>query len=511
MMNLGTAFDGVSRAVRDQVPAERFTGSGQSRVYSGTISDPTKPFRVTLAWTDAPGATSGNAYVNNLDLQVIVGGSTYLGNVFSGANSTTGGVADPRNNVESVFLPAGVSGNFTIIVPATNIAGQADPTVAGNNQDFALVAYNSGPLAPFTDPVLVVGANTVTTGNGIIEPNECNALTSIINNAGLGGATAVSSVLSTTTPGVLITQQNSAYPDLAAGGSGANLSAFQISTSPAVACGSTINLAHTVTYTGGGSPATLNFTLPVGQPAAANYTFASSTGTIPAGGTLIAGTQDDDAVATVAAPFTFSVYGTTVTAGSNITVSTNGNVQLVPRGGATHSATLRCPRVHVPGAAPTLFPFWTISTARSGPRRVRGTTAWRRTARCSRDHLHRWQCGQLRRLLPRGFERLRVRLQQFGGGERKQRHRGVVSRQLGHDAHPVRIQPGGDHRGPQAVGDPPPRDLLTGPAQCAVTAPAITSLNADDVRRRRGGHVHVHRDGDTGSRASPSWAACRPA
>ena len=268
MMNLGTAFDGVSRATRDQVPAERFTGSGQIRVYSGTISDPTKPFRVTLAWTDAPGATSGNAYVNNLDLQVIVGGSTYLGNVFSGSNSTTGGVADPRNNVESVFLPAGLSGNFSIIVPATNIAGQADPTVAGNNQDFALVAYNSGPLAPLTDPVLAVGSNTVTTGNGIIEPNECNALTSIINNAGLGGATAVSSVLSTTTPGVVIAQQNSAYPDLAAGGSGANLSAFQISTGPAVACGSTINLAHTVTYAGGGSPATLNFTLPVGQPAA---------------------------------------------------------------------------------------------------------------------------------------------------------------------------------------------------------------------------------------------------
>ena len=77
MMNLGTAFDGVSRATRDQVPVERFNGVRAAvALYSGTISDPSKPFRVTLAWTDAPGATSGNAYVNNLDLQVIVGGST---------------------------------------------------------------------------------------------------------------------------------------------------------------------------------------------------------------------------------------------------------------------------------------------------------------------------------------------------------------------------------------------------------------------------------------------------
>jgi hypothetical protein len=88
--------------------------------------------------------------VNNLDLEVTVGGTLYRGNVFAGASSTTGGAADARNNLESVFLPAGASGPFTIVVRATNIAGDGVP---GNgdttDQDFALVACNAsaGPAS----------------------------------------------------------------------------------------------------------------------------------------------------------------------------------------------------------------------------------------------------------------------------------------------------------------------------------------------------------------------------
>src|SRR5204862_2315871 len=87
MMNLGMAFDGVPRIRRDQKSEDRFTATGQTRVWNGTVADPTKPFRVTLAWTDAPGSTFGNAYNNDLDLTVTVGGQTYFGNVFSGPSS----------------------------------------------------------------------------------------------------------------------------------------------------------------------------------------------------------------------------------------------------------------------------------------------------------------------------------------------------------------------------------------------------------------------------------------
>src|SRR5262249_23495112 len=81
-LDLGRAFDGVAGVLRDELNADRFTASGQTRKFTGTISDGSKPFRVTIAWSDAPGSTVGNAYKNDLDLTVVVGGQIYKGNVF---------------------------------------------------------------------------------------------------------------------------------------------------------------------------------------------------------------------------------------------------------------------------------------------------------------------------------------------------------------------------------------------------------------------------------------------
>ncbi len=83
-------------------PVGRARASGDRSVRAFTVQDASKPVKVTLVWTDAPGPIGGNAFVNNLDLEVAGGGNTYLGNVFGGAYSRTGGSADVRNNVESV-------------------------------------------------------------------------------------------------------------------------------------------------------------------------------------------------------------------------------------------------------------------------------------------------------------------------------------------------------------------------------------------------------------------------
>ncbi|MFN9792404.1 MAG: S8 family serine peptidase [Pseudomonadota bacterium] len=446
-VNLERAFDSTSRALRDQLPADRFSGSGQVRVFRGTVQDATRPFRVTLAWTDAPGTTTGNAYVNNLDLAVSIGGQVYTGNVFSGANSTTGGTADVRNNVESVFLPVGASGNFAIRVAAANIAQPADTTISGPNQDFALVAYNAGPLdvcpqvaiSPGTVPTGVVGgtaypattftapgpgtytfsaggslppglamspagvlsgtptqrgifnfsvnasssdgcisgqaytveviapditrgATTVATGNGIIEPNECNDLDVVLNNVGTNGATAVSATLSSGTPGVTVEVPTVTYPDLAAStGTGAGATPFRFSTGPGVACGSNVQFTQTVTYGGGLSPTTLNFTLPVGQ-LGTNYSFTSapSGATIPAGGTLVAGSAVDDAVVNLSVPagFAFSIYGVNVVGGSTLRASTNGNLQFISTGGSTALANTALPGAPFGVEVPTALLFW---------------------------------------------------------------------------------------------------------------------------------------------------------
>ena len=159
-VNLGMAFDTTPRMVQDQTTLLRDTGD--SVVLYGRVARTDRPFRVTLAWTDAPGSSVGAPYVNNLDLEVMVEGQTYYGNVFSGASavlgasavpgaySAPGGSADFRNNVESVFLPAGVEGEFTLRIVATNLAGDGVP---GNgdpiDQDFALVCYNCQGVPSF--------------------------------------------------------------------------------------------------------------------------------------------------------------------------------------------------------------------------------------------------------------------------------------------------------------------------------------------------------------------------
>jgi len=147
LANAGFAFDtSAPRFLRDQDIV--FSDSGEAVTFTGTVADAGQPIRVALVWTDAPGSTFAAAYVNDLDLDVEVGGNTYLGNNFALGISQPGGVADARNNAESVALPAGIGGAMRISVRAAAIAGDGVPGNAeATDQDFALVAYNFVPSA----------------------------------------------------------------------------------------------------------------------------------------------------------------------------------------------------------------------------------------------------------------------------------------------------------------------------------------------------------------------------
>ena len=170
MMNLGFAFDGVARVLRDQVSTNKFTASGQRWTISGVPVDASKPVRISLSWTDAPGSTSGNSYNNDLNLSVIAGDQTYLGNVFSGAFSTNGGTADAKNNSESVFLPAGTTGKVGVVVTAANINSDGVPNEAPDlDQDFALVIYNYVQQIGGNKPVFAALAD-----QDIVESNRLN-------------------------------------------------------------------------------------------------------------------------------------------------------------------------------------------------------------------------------------------------------------------------------------------------------------------------------------------------
>src|SRR6185295_16304336 len=109
---------------------------------------------------------------------------------------------------------------------------------------------------------LVFHSSAISGGNGNnhLDPNECNQFLVTIRNAigsSGGSATGVSAILSTTTPGVTITQPSSAYPNVSAGGTAVNVTPFQISTAAGLNCGSVVDLVLSVSTANAG-----NFTIP---------------------------------------------------------------------------------------------------------------------------------------------------------------------------------------------------------------------------------------------------------
>jgi hypothetical protein len=282
-MDLGMAFDGTPRILRDELSTDLFTASGQTRVFAGVVGDSTKPFRVTLAWTDAPGSTSGASYNNDLDLTVNLGGVVYKGNFFNRSNSIPGGTADSIDNVESVFLPAGVSGRFTVTVTAANINSVGVPNGANAlNQDFALVVYNAGAAATVAPAGYALsGAQPCT--NGSINAGERVTVNFAVQNVGSSATTNMVGTLlayllerDQTAPGVfgtagelesLLAANQIAFPSgpvsfgaVAAGATASNTFSFTAD----AACGDTITAVLQL-QDGTTDLGTVSYAIPLGQ------------------------------------------------------------------------------------------------------------------------------------------------------------------------------------------------------------------------------------------------------
>lgn len=130
-----------------------FANTGDVYELPVVVADTTQPLKVTLTWSDAPGAANANpALINNLDLEVVNGANTFLGNRFTAGWSVTGGAADNRDTTENVFV-RNPAGSATIRVRATALNGDA---LAGNGnpsnprQDFALVCTNCQSVPDYT-------------------------------------------------------------------------------------------------------------------------------------------------------------------------------------------------------------------------------------------------------------------------------------------------------------------------------------------------------------------------
>ncbi len=121
------------------------------------------------------------------------------------------------------------------------------------------------------ESVALAGGN----GNGIIDRNECNTLFVTLTNIGCLTDTGIAATLSSSTPGVTITQSKSSYPNISAGGNGTNTLPFEVSTSPSFACGTTINFTETVNDLTGAH--VFNFSLPTCVAAPTTFTGSLTT------------------------------------------------------------------------------------------------------------------------------------------------------------------------------------------------------------------------------------------
>lgn len=344
-----------------------------------------RAYPLRLSVTDSGGATATAEVVVNVSRNLVPSLGTYANQtLIRGASQTlapSAAVADANGNL------SGVS------VSPTTLAGGGSVSVAGNGT----VTLNVGASTPFgsypitveaadscgaierrsftltvatAQPTLEVASTSLPTGNGLVEPNECNQFNVSLRNIGASSATAVSATLATTTPGVTIAQGSTTFADIAGNSSiQTSQTPFQISTSAGLTCFGNIDLQLTVNYSGGGGPFSSTIQLPVGQPASPNYAFTPSSGaTLPGGGTLVAGTQVDDAVVNLSVPagFAFSVYGQSYTGGETLRVSTNGNLQLVASGGSSGWTNTALPSAGngdsgagaFPTAAAVLLPYW---------------------------------------------------------------------------------------------------------------------------------------------------------
>jgi subtilisin-like proprotein convertase family protein len=220
----------------------------------------------------------------------------------------------------AALMKAAVPSNNAFRIKSSMVDTAIDIEGAGHDRDSGAGIINTmaALAASGAKPAVFLERGTVTAtpagGAGSINPGGGGTLAIQLVNNGGANATAVSATLATSTPGVTVTQGASTYPDLPAGGSGANVTPYTFNVDAGVACGTVLNFTLTATYTGNGTkpvsfPATAQTGVP--NPVPVVTSFAGPRAAIP--DNLPAGVNVPLAVAGVGnlARMVFSIDGTT--------------------------------------------------------------------------------------------------------------------------------------------------------------------------------------------------------
>ncbi|CAN5909931.1 S8 family serine peptidase [soil metagenome] len=253
-------------------PVELFSSDGGRRVFYDRDNNPIHG-GVTFA-------SGGGELRQKPDLAAADGVSTTLPG-FTGLNPFFGtSAAAPHAGAIAALIKGAVPGVTQAQVKNALLQGALDIEASGTDQDSGrgiASVMNSLKKAGAKEQVYLEAKSIAlvsASGDAVLPGGSAQLRVQLVNNGG-AKATLVNATLSTTTPGVTVTQAYSTYPNVAAGATGTNPMAYVFSVSPTVLCGAQLSFNLTINYAGIGThPTVLSFTVPTGRVSTTPTTFS---------------------------------------------------------------------------------------------------------------------------------------------------------------------------------------------------------------------------------------------
>ncbi|HLW98829.1 MAG TPA: S8 family serine peptidase [Candidatus Acidoferrales bacterium] len=259
---------------------EPFTSDGPRRVFFNSDGTAITPGNLLIG-------TNGGIVRNKPDITAADGVSTTLPSQ-SGLNPFYGTSAAAPHAAAIAALIKSAKPSLTPTQIQTTLENTAiDIMSPGFDRDsgfgiamaYQAVASLGIPGTANPELAVVTASQNPGNGDGVLKAGEGGKLViQLKNTTGVNAATGISAVLTTTTPGVTVTQPNAtSFPDMPAGATGgSNQSPLSFTLASNFVPGTPIEFSLALTYTGGPSKS-LNFAVPAGI-----ITFTNTLGTKPA-------------------------------------------------------------------------------------------------------------------------------------------------------------------------------------------------------------------------------------
>ena len=213
---------------------------------------------------------------------------TIAGKVVSAATNAgiPGAPVVISSGLETISLLTDAAGTYSAhVLPATYsvTAGPLLPGYPASNSASGQVVTASNttsvPNIPLTGvPNLIYNTVAINdtggngNGNGGPDPGETAVQIFVtLTNSGAATSTGIGAVLSTTTPGVTVTQNTSLYSNIAAAGSAPNSTAYVISLDPTLVCGTVMQFNLAVTTAQGSYNFPFSIRASITQPPASAF------------------------------------------------------------------------------------------------------------------------------------------------------------------------------------------------------------------------------------------------